>query len=278
MNQNPINPQQPQQEAAASQQKLNKQPAKPPDNHLRKLPGQALPKSPVLRFSPAAWAKLLFFRDYKDNEIGGFGVTAADDLLKVDEFITVKQEVSVAGVLFDDQAVADFFDAQVDAGRRPEQFARIWLHSHPGNSPEPSLTDERTFCRVFGICQWAVMFVIAQNGKTYSRLRFNVGPGGHVLIPVEVDFGHDFGPSDHEAWKAEYQANIQADTWNREPAPSTQGDSFGAPIKNDLSKHCVPEDWLEELEAMEPADRSLILDELMARSDLWQQEEVAYDW
>ena len=29
--------------------------------------------NPVLRFSPTAWAKLLFLRDAGDTEIGGFG-------------------------------------------------------------------------------------------------------------------------------------------------------------------------------------------------------------
>ena len=26
------------------------------------------------------------------------------------------------------------FDEQVDAGLKPEQFGRIWLHTHPGNA------------------------------------------------------------------------------------------------------------------------------------------------
>jgi len=47
-------------------------------------------------------------------------------------------------VEFDDAAVADFFDEQVDQGRRPEEFSRIWLHTHPGASAQPSHTDEET--------------------------------------------------------------------------------------------------------------------------------------
>ena len=42
----------------------------------------------------------------------------------------MKQEVPVASIEFDDNAVADFFDAQVDAGRKPEQFAK-WLRRLP---------------------------------------------------------------------------------------------------------------------------------------------------
>ncbi|MCP5116441.1 MAG: hypothetical protein GY953_36890 [bacterium] len=34
------------------------------------------------------------------------------------------------------------------------------------------------------------------------------------------------------------------------------------------------DDWLEELDAMDPAERKLVVDELTARSDLWQESEV----
>ena len=96
----------------------------------------------ALRFSPTAWAKLVHFRDKSDNEVGGFAITDPDDLLFVREFVTVKQEVTPVSVKFDDESVANFFEDQVDLGRKPEQFARVWLHSHPGDSPEPSVIDE----------------------------------------------------------------------------------------------------------------------------------------
>jgi len=146
----------------------------------------------ALRFSPYAWAKLLFFRDAGPTEIGGFGVTLPDDLLYIADFVTVSQKVTTVSVSFDDNAVADFFETQVDQGRRPEQFARIWLHSHPGDCPQPSGTDELTFARVFGKCDLSVMAIIAQGGKTYAWFHFNVGPGGQVLIPVEWDYGKPF--------------------------------------------------------------------------------------
>ena len=227
----------------------------------------SLPEKPTLRFSPTAWAKLLFFRDHGLTEVGGFGITAADDLLYVEDFATVAQEVSGVSVSFDDEAVADFFDAQVDAGRKPEQFARVWLHTHPGNSPEPSGTDEETFQRVFGRCQWAVLFVLARGGKSYAKLRFNVGPGGHVLIPVSVDYSQPFAPSDHKAWEAEFEANIKAEAEH-------YGRPFGAVgYEAALYDYVVPEDWVAELEAMDPDDRQFIMDELAGRQDLWEGDE-----
>jgi len=170
-------------------------------------------KTLSLRFSPTAWAKLLFFRDAGETEIGGFGITPPDDLLYIHDFQTVKQQVTCVSVSFDDNAVADFFETRVDQGRKPEQFARIWVHTHPGNCPNPSGTDEETFRRVFGKCQWSIMFIVAQEGKTYARISFNVGPGGQVLIPVEVDYDKPFLAADQPAWIEEYKANIHPEEW-----------------------------------------------------------------
>ena len=68
------------------------------------------PQELALRFSPTAWAKLLFFRDHGQTEIGGFGITPADDLLYIEDFVTVKQKVTSVSVSFDDEAVANLFD------------------------------------------------------------------------------------------------------------------------------------------------------------------------
>ena len=254
----------------------SKQPEKTPQKPRRIVQP---PTAPILRFSPVAWAKLLYFRDRQETEVGGFAVTSPSDLLKVEDFITVKQEVTVASVSFDDQAVADFFETQVDAGRKPEQFGRIWLHTHPGDSPVPSCTDEETFARVFGSCQWALMFVLARGGKSYARLRFNVGPGGSIIIPVDVDFGTPFGPSQQEAWEVEYKANIDTMTWTWGlDAHEPLGRDFGKPsvLASTLGRVSVPDDWMEELEAMEPAERQLIMDELAVRPDLWGEETEAF--
>ena len=173
-------------------------------------PRKRRPENPILRFSPYAWAKLLYFCHAGDTEIGGFGVASdPKELLIIDDFVTVKQATTCVSVVFDDTAVADYFERQVDLGHKPEQFARVWLHTHPGDCPYPSGTDEQTFDRVFRGCDWAVMFILARGGQTYCRLRFNTGPGGQVELPVEVDYSERFVGSDHDGWRAEYELNVQ---------------------------------------------------------------------
>ena len=225
--------------------------------------------TPTLRFSPTAWAKLLYFRDRSDNEVGGFGITAPDDLLFVQEFVTVEQEVSCVSVKFDDEAVSKFFDEQVDLGRKPEQFARIWLHTHPADCPQPSATDENTFKRVFGNCQWTVMCIVAQDGSTYARLSFNVGPGGQILIAAEVDYSMAFGATDHSAWDAEYNVNVSATEWLNTPLLPQE-----RPAAPALAAPAPLNDLLSEFERMDPVQRQLILDELADRPELWNGEEV----
>ena len=226
----------------------------------------------------------MFMRDITDNEVGGFGITQADDLLFVTDVVLVKQKVTAVSVSFEDESVADFFEDQVEAGRQPEQFARIWLHTHPGDSPEPSMTDEQTFARVFGSCDWSVMCVVAQDGGTYARLRFNAGPGGEVKIPVCVDYGYEFDAADFEVWKQQYLANVIEGTMFSltGKSKSTSGkqedeiDIFG---NNGFEETSVftSQDLLGEIDSMEPMEREMFMEELAIRSDFWDESEVIYE-
>ena len=121
----------------------------------------------------------------------------------------MRQVCTGVSVVFDDQSVADFFDRQVDAGVAMARCGRLWIHTHPGNSAEPSMTDEQTFARVFGRTDWAVLFILAHGGPSFARLRFHVGPGGDIDLPVRVDYSRPFAASNHAAWEEEYLANVQ---------------------------------------------------------------------
>jgi proteasome lid subunit RPN8/RPN11 len=194
-----------------------------------------------LRFSPTAWAKLLFLRDCGPTEVGAFGLTPGADLLYVADIRLVRQACSVVSVAFDDTAVAEFFDEQVDAGLRPEQFGRIWIHSHPGASAEPSFVDEETFARVFGTCDWSLMFILARGGESYCRLRFSAGPGGAFEIPVEVTFECAFAGSDFAAWGAEYAAAVRQAALTR---PFDDGRAHVVGVEGlSLSDHEIFEDF-----------------------------------
>ena len=180
------------------------------------------------------------------------------------DFVTVQQDVSVVSVAFDDEAVANHFEDQMDAGLQPEQFARLWCHTHPGNCPEPSSIDEETFQRVFGRCEWAILFILAKGNQIYARLRFNVGPGGETEIPVHVDYGKPFARSDEKAWEEEYSDHIK----------SIHPSNMRAKDHYDLESDdwALPGDIVDQLEMMAPEERQNVMDELAGRADLWQEE------
>jgi hypothetical protein len=196
---------------------------------------------PRLRFSPAAWAKLLYLRDRGDSEIGGFGLTSTDDPLLVTDLALVDQTCTAVSVKLNAEAVADFFDRQVELGLKPAQFARIWIHTHPGRCPQPSATDELTFARVFGPADWSVMLILAKGGRKYARLQFSAGPRGALELPVRVDYSAPFAASDEAAWEAEYLAHVTVDQleeltqgWSPHGSTKAAGAPLGLPASTGL--------------------------------------------
>ncbi len=211
-------------------------------------------------------------RDISDNEVGAFAIADSDDLLFVTDIVLVKQKVTCVSVCFEDESVANYFEDQVDAGRKPEQFARIWCHSHPGTSPQPSSRDENTFERVFGSCDWAVMFIIATDGKSYARLRFNTGPGSEIQIPVCVDYGVEFKEADFNSWKKEYHQNvIEESAIKVSCGPKEVEQVFGS------ESIITGQDIIDEIDQMDPAEREMLMEELAVRSDFWQESEGYYE-
>ena len=208
--------------------------------------------------------------------MGGFGITDPDDLLFVKDIVLVKQTVSMVTVSFDDNGVADFFADQVEAGRKPEQFARIWVHTHPGSSPTPSCTDEDTFKRVFGSCDWAIMAIVAEKGRSYARLRFNTGPGSDMEIPISVDYACEFEPADHKQWKTEYRIHVKEDKKFSGTSKATQQsdfEAFGYDETQDMSL-LSSDELMEHLERMHPNEREQFMEELAVSSEFWDEQEM----
>ena len=206
----------------------------------------------AVTFSPLAWLKFLMFLHAGETGIGGFGISSEKQPLYIEDFMTMKQNVTDVTVAFDDAAVADYFDDCIDKGLTPARFARIWAHTHPGESPEPSSVDEETFQRVFRDCDWAIMLIVGRTHKTFARLTFNVGPGGSVSLPVRVDWeawpqilleqGADLSGT-FETWMDEYGTNIY-----EVPASTFFGPDLDPPVRPlSQASHLFQEDNLYAL-------------------------------
>ena len=196
------------------------------------------PPEPKLIFAPLAWLKLQFLCHAGSTEVAAFGLSSSDDPLRLDDVLVVRQRTSPVSVAFDDGAVADLFDAMADLGVAPAQFARIWLHTHPGASVEPSGTDEATFARAFGACDWAVMAILGRTGRVSARLTFGAGPGGSLDLASAVDWAawpRDAARLADELpeWEREYAALVEREPFDEifppdlDPFPGEPHDCFG---------------------------------------------------
>ncbi len=182
-----------------------------------------------MRFTPTAWAKLRYLRDLGPTEVGGFGISAdRDDLLCIHDIVLIPQECTEVSVAFHDEAVAEFFEQQVAEGLRPEQFARVWIHTHPGDCPLPSGVDEATFARCFGACDWSVMCILAENDATYARLRWRHPAAAELEIDCAVEFAKPFGASEQADWQIEYAERVTDISWNPVPGQHWDDDFLDA--------------------------------------------------
>ena len=76
-----------------------------------------------------------------------------------------------------------------------------------------------------------------------------------MLVPVEIDYGCDFGASDRGLWDAEYQANIRATAFGWQDEDVDTGKAVST--SKTVGSCAMPYDFINELEKMEPADVSL---------------------
>jgi len=167
-----------------------------------------------LRFTPYAWSKLVYMRDIGNTEVAGYGISSIDDPFLVKDFMLVKQQSCSVSFEFDDEGFADYVDDMLDLDLQPAEFQRILIHTHPGNSANPSGVDEKNFEEKFSDCDWAIMFILANGGETTCALKYKY-PECRVILNNSVDFNEEFGESRHEEWEEEYDRCVSKKVYPR---------------------------------------------------------------
>lgn len=182
-----------------------------------------------LLMTPYVYSKLLYIRDIGDTEIGGFGVCENEEYpLLITDFQMVKQECTSATVEFDDDDIYRYVDEMAKVKIYPAQCMRIWIHTHPGSSPNPSNTDENTFKNKILQAEskhpadWGVMYILAKEGAEYARLSVYAGEQSKVFkdmfgltsnfvsrkIENVIDYDESYNGTDYEAWEKEYEMYV----------------------------------------------------------------------
>ena len=174
-----------------------------------------------LRFTAYAWEKLMFMRDtVAHTEIGGLAVSDTEDVMLVHDILIPKQTVTAVSTRFDQAALADTMatlaDPEGEYQLPVDCFMRIWIHTHPGTSAEPSGRDIETFTgeKDFGAAPWGVMMILSDSGETHCSFRFTdvFGVQRCVQIPVAQAVYVDVPPIDEDTrlgWLKEIQDNVE---------------------------------------------------------------------
>jgi len=170
----------------------------------------------------AAYYKMMWMCHHADTEVGGFGVLSKDlhkdGTLYVEDFRLVKQRCTGGSMEFDDDGLAAYLDwASQQPDYSPERFMRLWIHTHPGDSANPSSVDENTFKTKFGTYPWSIMMIVSRkmpHPHIYVRLKYTNGPGVEIEnIPVYYKH-NDAETVDKAAWLEEFNALVEKKQYN----------------------------------------------------------------
>jgi hypothetical protein len=162
----------------------------------------------TLTFSAPAWAKIQFLcHHHADTEVAFLLIPTAGNPLYIQDVYVPEQEVTAVTYELAPEALGDYaldMRARFPNGDVPVS-GNLRGHTHPGNSPTPSTTDERDFDTSFGK-GWGVMFILARGGKTYARLRTKEP----VIVDLKLEVAVDWA-----GWAAEPAAMDVAAWWKQ---------------------------------------------------------------
>jgi proteasome lid subunit RPN8/RPN11 len=181
------------------------------------------PKAEII-ISGWAYYKMRYYANKYEVEVGGWGVApSAEEPLTVKDIALTKQESTPGSIDFDDEGVVQFMEDMCDLGYKFDQFMRVWVHTHPGNSATPSSTDRETYQDLATTLPFVVMLIIAREGEVSAELGYTcAGVFFSAKLPVKIDWTLDSWLE----WNKEFHEHVEVP----KPAPrEVRGGFCGIP-------------------------------------------------
>ncbi len=139
--------------------------------------------TPELNFTPQAWEQMQQYLRLSTYEISGFGrVQELDGRFLCDDIVIFKQEVSAGHTELDDLALAQFHEEVTAAGQKPQEYGRLWWHSHAKGSLYFSQTDWNTICYLAR----PYAFGIVGNQSGGVKVAYSQKPYNNHMLPAMV--------------------------------------------------------------------------------------------
>lgn len=99
------------------------------------------------------------------------GTKSFADLLYIEDLIILRQECSTCFTNIDSDAILEYYDKLADKDIPLQQGTRVWFHTHPQMSAQPSSTDTDTFAETFDNPDWSIMAILSQTNDMTARLK-----------------------------------------------------------------------------------------------------------
>ena len=176
------------------------------------------PRTPKLVLSAYAYLKWKFMCHAMNVEVSAFGLSKGSetqsDLMYIQDLIILKQSCTSVYTEMDEMAVANYCADLSENGYEIQQGMRVWFHTHPEMSANPSQQDEETFRHLTSNSDWYVMAIMSKLDMKYAR--YHVGAGTCKLsqeIPIEVDWSNfavdlERVQKDYDEWKSQLKTNV----------------------------------------------------------------------
>ena len=111
----------------------------------------------------------------------------ADGKIEVQDIVMLDQVNSSTYTEMTDEAMNKYYEEHFNKEEKIGEFGCVWLHTHPGDSCNPSSTDEETFKTTFGRHPWALMLILGKSGAMYGRIKNNF-PAIEQEVDVVIDW------------------------------------------------------------------------------------------
>ena len=145
------------------------------------------PRSKTITLSPLAYLHWQFICHAGPTEACAYGVTRATDDTYVERLHIPHQSCSVTYCESDEGQLSEhLLDAEMGVCNQ-DQIGRVWLHTHPAHSAQPSQIDENTFRDGWhGPHEFYTMMILAEGGQTYCRTRHAGDATSDARTPSQI--------------------------------------------------------------------------------------------
>ena len=210
-----------------------------------------------LTMTTSVWSRIMNSRNAAKTEIGFLGICEDPERpLHITDLYMPKQLCNSVHMDFDENDIAEHMMDMAELNILPSQCMRIWIHTHPGPSCEPSGEDRTTF-ESFIQGEWAVMAIVGTTNNLYAELGLN-HPLGKFNKKIDwiIDWSADAKETNIDHWLQEMEQKVEVETFKpKKSIPTNTGGNTGTKATTedtDTTTHTTTPTattWVQYLEA-----------------------------